>query len=190
MGVTCAYLELNPKFLAKNRDPFFLGCEAPFFSVTFRCHKQLHLGQSDSTVGSGLGTDAVLGEVGLGRGLVIMTHARKFFEAVRLQRERVLWTPTSIRFCFLHAPAIVVLNQAKHSGGIPLLGPGLEAKRLHERIAESDISQPRVLEINSEYEVIKLRTLAAIGSRATRAESSVTSKPSVRRSAAKAPFSS
>jgi hypothetical protein len=89
---------------------------------------------------------------------------------------------------YFEAPALASLNEPEGGDCILLFEATDEPQRLEKVLAETHVDQPTLFEIGAQGEVIKFLAIPCL--LATRAESSVTRKPTVESSAAKVRFSS
>jgi len=71
------------------------------------------------------------------------------------QREVVLKAPRAVRLTPFEPPTFACINEPEASGRILLLDVTDETERFEEVVAETDIGQPGVFEIDAQSEVIK-----------------------------------
>src|ERR1700680_4586267 len=93
---------------------------------------------------------------------MVVAHSRKVVQASRCQSERILPLPDRIAIRSLHTERVRAIRHAIDPTILLLLSAGPQPERLKKRIAESDICEPWFLQINSQREMIELRTLAAV----------------------------
>src|SRR5579872_7039099 len=109
---------------------------------------------------------------------MMVAHDGELFEAAWLERERVLRPPVAIRFGLFHLQALADLQEPKHTCGIGLffsrLADRFKSKRFEKRLTETDVGEPRFVEIHPQRQMIKLWTLAAVASGDTGGEQSDT----------------
>ena len=98
---------------------------------------------------------------------MVLAHARKIAKLARHQREGILPFPM-LRIRHFHVQGAPLLDKSKLSSALPLFNIDLQSKRLKERIAESDVSQPWFFQIDFQGEMVEFRTIAPVFTRDTR----------------------
>ena len=115
----------------------------------------MHAGQGYPTVRCGKRANTVAGEVGIRGSLVKVTHAGELEKLAGLQGEVILQPPGPVRLTDFEAPALAGLSEPEGSGRIRLFDVSDESQWLKKVVAETDIGQPRLLEIDAQREVVE-----------------------------------
>jgi hypothetical protein len=163
-------VELDSEMLAERRRPFVVTRKLAFLFFAAIGDDQPHAGDSDSTVWRCQRADALLSEWRLGRGLMITAHLAEVIEHMGIKREAILRLPQfrlaplndeMLFFCVNNPVGLVVLI---------LRASKIEAKRFAKRIAEADVSQPSLFQVNEQRHMIEGWIKAALVASDSRGE--------------------
>src|SRR6266404_4467507 len=155
-------VELDSEMLTERRRPFVVTCQLAFLFLAPVGDDQPHTADGDSAVRRCNRANALLSEWRRGRGLMIPAHLAEVIQLVRIKREAILRLPQfrlaalnddMLFFCVDDPVGLVVLI---------LPASKIEPKRLAKRIAEADVSQPSLFQVNKQSHMIERRIKAAL----------------------------
>src|SRR6516225_3508762 len=148
--------QAHPTVLPPRGSPFrCAGQDAPLANLSSGAN-ELQVREGDPSAPRGERADHLAGKVGIGRGLLKLTAGFEISQLARLQGELVLRLPGSIADLPLDDPRIPRRGNTESVAVLFLLDPGSEPQGLEEGIAESDVRQPGLLEIDAQRQVIEL----------------------------------
>src|SRR5215470_16762634 len=140
----------------KRRVPLILVRQHAFLPLSMCGSNQLELGKRDSSFRRGPRAHPLLHEVRIRRGLLPLAARLEIHERMRLQRELIESLPALISKFALNPPPVPPRHNTNRTARLFLLALLFWTQRLEERIAKPHVSQPRLVQLDQQCQMIEL----------------------------------
>src|SRR5262249_8804392 len=140
----------------KRRVPLILVRQHAFLALSMCGSNQLELGKRDSSLRRGPRADPLPHEVRIRRGLLPLAARLEIPERMRLQRELIESLPVLISKSALNHHHVPFRHNTKRTARLFLLALLFWIERLEERVAKPYVSQPRLVQLDQQCQMIEL----------------------------------